>query len=167
MFSCQTVSFSRVSYRVGMANRFLLDSMIHDKLVDEPRALQLAADLAANGSLVLLSTHIQRDEIAKTPDKERATLLSSVPVEFVPTYGIVAGISRVGMARLSESEPFETLRGGNLDHTEDALIAATAHYEDATLVTEDQTLASRARKQDVPVLSWGEFYSLMLESERS
>jgi rRNA-processing protein FCF1 len=60
------------------------------------------------------------------------------------------------MARLSDPEPFESLRGGNVDHTEDALIAATAEYEDATLVTEDRRLRGRAIKQGIDVIGWSE-----------
>jgi hypothetical protein len=87
---------------------------------------------------------VQADEVERTPDRERVRRLLTVPVEEVATYGFVVGYSRVGMARLSDPEPFESLRGGNLDHTEDALIAATADYENATLVTEDRRLRGRA-----------------------
>jgi hypothetical protein len=144
-----------------MIRRFLLDSMIHDKLMDEPGALELATELVSRGSLTLLSTHIQNDEIARTPDAERAARLATVPTESVPTYGFVVGMSRIGMARIGHAEPIDALRAGNLDHTEDALVGATAQYEDATLVTEDRRLASRARKQGIAVMDWDEFHAML------
>jgi predicted nucleic acid-binding protein len=136
---------------------YLIDSNIFDKLIDEPETLELASQLVESGALELLSTHIQADEIARTPDAERLRRLLRVSVEQVPTYGFVLGSSRLGMARLSESESIESLRKGNLDHTEDALIAATAQFEGATLVTEDRRLAGRARARAIAVISWQEF----------
>ena len=137
--------------------RFMIDSMIFDKIIDEPTAAELVRRLATSGVLVLLATHVQIDEVARTSDEDRRNRLLAVPVESVPTYGVVLGISRLGQARLSESEPLETLRGDNLDHTEDALIAATAQYEGVTLVTEDRTLTSRAGNQGIPVCNWQAF----------
>lgn len=136
--------------------RYLIDSNIFDKLADDEATLKVATRLVESGHVVFLSTHVQADEIARTPDPDRLHRLLSVPVEEVPTYGFVVGYSRIGMARLSESEPLESLRGGNLDHTEDAMIGATAQFEGATLVTEDRTLRSRAQKQGIAVIGWSE-----------
>jgi predicted nucleic acid-binding protein len=142
-----------------VADRYLIDSNIHDKLVDTPGALELADQLVRRGTVSLLGTHIQADEVAAIPDPERARLLASVPVEAVPTFGAVYGLSRFGMARFGDSEQIESLRRGNPDHTKDALIAATAKYEDATLVTEDATLAKRARSEGIAVIAWNDFYA--------
>jgi hypothetical protein len=145
-----------------MADRFLLDSMIHDKLVDEPDLLVLASRLVSEGMIEMLSTHVQADEIARTPGLERVRQLMTVPAKKVPTSGIVFGVSRFGEARFAETEPYETLQGGNVAHSEDALIASTAQYEDATLVTDDRRLASRARKQGIAVVGWIEFRASLL-----
>jgi rRNA-processing protein FCF1 len=59
--------------------------------------------------------------------------------------------------RLSGPEPFESIRG-EIDHTEDALIAATAQYETAVLATEDQRLIAKARAHAVTVIGRQEFY---------
>lgn len=138
---------------------YMLDSNIFDKLIDDDEALKAAGTLVESGQVRLISTYLQRDEIERTADTERRSRLLSVPCEEVPTYGIVAGYWRIGMARLSEAEPFETLQGGNVNHTEDALIAATARYERATFVTEDRTAASRSRKQGIPTIGWAELRS--------
>ena len=117
----------------------------------------MVKDLVEAAAIVLVTTHIQEDEIRRIPDAERVKQLLGLPVEQVPTCGLVAGYSRVGAARVSEAEPFESLRRGNLDHTEDALIAATAQYESATLVTEDKGLIRRANAQGVSVVRWVAF----------
>jgi hypothetical protein len=147
-------------------DRYLIDANIHDKIVDAPGMLDLARRLVEDGAVVLLSTYVQADEIAATPDRDRARSLATVPVETVPVYGIVLGYWRLGMAPVSEREPFESLRGGNLDHTEDALIAATAQYEGATLVTEDVTLAKRAKREGIPVIGWDDFHAASLFARR-
>jgi hypothetical protein len=102
--------------------RYLLDSNIFDKLADDEATLEIAKRLVESGRVDFLSTHVQADEIERTPDSDRVRRLLSVPAAGVPTYGFVVGYSRVGMARLTDPEPFESLRGDNLDHTGDALI---------------------------------------------
>jgi len=57
----------------------------------------------------------------------------------------------------------ESLRRDNLENTEDALIGATAVFEQATLVSEDRTLAKRARAQGIDVLDWSQFHERMRE----
>jgi predicted nucleic acid-binding protein len=140
-------------------DRYLIDTHIYDKIVDTPGALALVKQLVAAGRVSLLSTHVQADEIAATPDRERAGLLAAVPVELVPTSGAVYGTSAFGMARYGEPESFESLHGGNPKHTEDALIAATAQFEDATLVTEDVTLTKRATREGIAVIAWDVLYA--------
>jgi hypothetical protein len=139
--------------------------MIYDKLVDEPDLLILVARLVSEGKVELLSTHVQADEIARTPDPERARQLMTVPAKKVATSGIVFGVSRFGEARFAEREPYETLQGGNVTHSEDALIASTAQFEEATLVTEDRSLTSRARKQGIAVIGWAVFRASLLASD--
>ncbi len=45
------------------------------------------------------------------------------------------------------------LRSGNIRHTRDALIAATARYENASLITNEHRLTRRAREQGIEVLT--------------
>src|SRR5437764_869117 len=106
--------------------------MIHDHLADDAVVLKLAKDLVERGIVVLLTTHIQHDEISRIPDAQRVERLLQVPVERVPTFGAVYGVSVYGEATYGEPEAFESLHRGNPDDTEDALIATTAQYQSAT-----------------------------------
>jgi predicted nucleic acid-binding protein len=150
-----------------MPKRFLIDSMIYDKIVDEAGVLDLVTRCVSSGGLTLLSTHVQVDEIRQIRDENRRDRLLAIPTAEVPTSGFIVGISRLDQARLAEAEPIETLRRGNRDHTEDALIAATASYKDAVLVTEDRTLVSRARNEHIPVITWQEFREQLDATARS
>jgi hypothetical protein len=62
-----------------VTERFLIDSNIHDKIIDVPGALDLVTQLVDDGAITLLSTYIQADEIARTPDKQRLARLMTVP----------------------------------------------------------------------------------------
>lgn len=67
--------------------------------------------------------------------------------QLVPTGACVADVSRLNFARLMEDvDAVEALRSGNIDHTRDALIAATAIFEKCALVTNDKRLAGQARR---------------------
>jgi hypothetical protein len=143
------------SVEVERPARYLIDSNIYDKIADDADALTLAEQLVGDGRLELLSTHVQLDELTKIKDDDRLGQLLRVPARTVPTFGFVFGVSRLGMARLSGEQPLEDLRGENRDkYTHDGLIAATAQYEGATLVTEDVTIARRAQAQGIPVCDW-------------
>ena len=142
-------------------DRYLLDSNIFDKLVDEPGASEIAKRAAASGTTELITTHVQADEIAATSNvARREQLLVALSLaRQEPTLGFVLGYSRLGEARLSESEPFESLRAGDdrLTRTRDALISSTAQYEGATLVTEDADMRARASAAGIPAIGWDEF----------
>jgi hypothetical protein len=64
----------------------------------------------------------------------------------VPTYGVVKGISKPGLARFGEPELIDIIRTPQGRHARDALLAATAKFEGAVLVTEDRRLTRRAEK---------------------
>jgi rRNA-processing protein FCF1 len=147
----------------GLTEQFLIDSDIHDRIIDVPGALDLVTKLVRNGTVRLLTTHVQADELARTPDEQRRAALMAVPTERVLADGFVLGVSRLGEARLGESGPIESLRRGNPVHTADALIGASAQYENATLVTDDRLLTTRAGEQGIPVLNWLDFHALMLD----
>ncbi len=152
------------SYRPdGLTEQFLIDSHIHDRIIDVPGAFDLITKLVRNGTIRLLITHVQADELALTPDEQRRAALMAVPTERVLAYGFVLGASRLGEARLGESGPIESLRRGNPVHMEDALIGASAQYENVALVTDDRLLRTRAGEQGIPVLNWLDFHALMLD----
>ena len=89
--------------------------------------------------LKILTTHVQEDELSLISDVEKKKKVASIPREVIPTRGFVLGVSRLGMARLG-GEGIEEIRQGNLRHTHDALIAATAEGYADVLVTEEEDL---------------------------
>jgi len=138
--------------------RVLFDSnAVVDSLADPPKRYALVMDAVRSKRLDVLWTHITVDELAAIPDPhQRARLLTLAAgmARLVPTGAMVANYSRVDWARPAvDSEAIEAFRQGNLRHTRDALIAATAVYEGCCLVTSDRTLAKRAAARDIEVLS--------------
>ena len=99
----------------------------------------------------LIVSHIQRDEINNTKDDDRRDALNQMFARVIddiePTESVVAGVSRVGLAKVSDGVLFESLREalnsankGKSNNTHDALIAEIAINNDFTLITADQDL---------------------------
>jgi hypothetical protein len=114
---------------------FVLDANAYDPLVATEEIEATITRACDNGAIELLMTHIQYDELMMISDVEKRRRATSLPLVNVPTYGMVVGSSKVGLARFGEPEKIEAIRKGSLRHTNDALIAATAGYERAVLVT--------------------------------
>jgi predicted nucleic acid-binding protein len=151
-----TLSMWAASTVPGM-RRAVLDSNAVDPLIDLPGAYETLRTAVDDGRLRLLFTHINIDELAVVSDVERRSrlLLAMVDLgQLVPTGACVADVSRLNFARLMEDvDAVEALRSGNIDHTRDALIAATAIFEKCALVTNDKRLAGRARERGIEVLT--------------
>ncbi len=140
----------------------VLDSMVVDTFLDDPAAFALAVSATADGRLRMLSTHVTADEVAKlqhNPER-RAGLLRVLDelTQQVPTAGFILDVSRLDEAMLNDDvETLEVLRSRNPGkHSEDALIAATAQFHGAALVTNERRLAGRARECGIEVLTSGE-----------
>ena len=119
-------------------------------------------ELKDKRQISILTTHIQIDELSATPDiirRKRLLECASEICEFIPTRGFVLGVSRLGMARLSNGEEIERIRQGNLRRTQDALISATASFDANFLVTEDHSFATRVQRNlpNVQVLNFRGF----------
>lgn len=140
-----------------MALRLMLDSMIFDAIVaDEETQLAIVAT-SRRGDLVLHTTHIQEDQLAKIGDPTKFWRVKSVPRSIIPTSDFIGGVSRLGMARVGDGRAYELVRNGQ-KHIEDAEIAATAEYEQIPLVTDDRRLTRRATVNlRVPVWGFAEF----------
>jgi predicted nucleic acid-binding protein len=136
----------------------VLDTNAVDHLLDAPDLNLQVVSAVEGGKLRLLYTHVTVDEVARVPDAaRRAGLLSLLTAfaEAVPTGDFVVGTSRVGMARLSgENSPIDALRSPTGGHTFDALIAGTALYEGAQLVTYERRLTNRATAAGITVVTW-------------
>lgn len=135
----------------------IVDSNAYDFLVATPEVQRAAVSAHESGRVTLLMTHIQYDEILAIPtdDPTKAAKRSAIvglPCVFAPTYGLVVGTSRIGWARVvGQSDDVDRFRSPDRNHTNDALLAATAEYEQAVLVTNDDRLANFAARHAVEV----------------
>lgn len=142
--------------------RFMLDTMIFNHIVDDPRFAKVVRDAAHGGAITIVSTHIQEDQIADNPDGEKREAISRIPRTVVPTTGFALDVSRLGMAKFADDDTSATIeRMGqlHLKNTKDALIAASARDEADVIVTEDKTLRHRIRREgmNVRLMSFEEF----------
>ena len=135
----------------------MVDTNVINWLVDgriQPNHLPSDGDFVA--------THVQRDELAKTEDDgRRAQLLGKFAKTIdreVPTESVVAGVSRVGLAKVSDGKLYYSLRNaldtrnkGKRSNTQDALIAEVAIENSWTLITADRDLVEVAKQHGCEV----------------
>ena len=128
----------------------VVDTNIINRLIDGSLSTD---DLPADE---LVATHIQIDELRRTPNAERRgrlllrfeTLVDSV----VPTESMVLGVSRLDESKLGSGDLCRELKadldsrnGGKENNTQDALIAEVATANGWTLLTADRDLAAVAK----------------------
>lgn len=137
--------------------RVVVDANAIDPLINMPGAYEATRSAIDDGQLEILFTHVTVEELAETPDLDRRSHLLLILIDLgriVPTGAFVLDYSRLNFARLNDdAEAFEAFRSGNIDHTRDALIAATAQFEQCAMVTFDKRLTARARDRGVEVLT--------------
>jgi predicted nucleic acid-binding protein len=137
-----------------------LDANAVDGIADDVDRFEAVRQAVTGGRLELLWTHVTIDELAAIPDSSRRARLLTIAAsmaKLVPTGAFVTEFSRVDFARLFDDvETFEAFRLGNVKHTRDALVAATAAYEGAAVVTDDVGLRNRATARGLRVLSSAE-----------
>ena len=95
-------------------------------------------------------THVQHDELARTPNPRRRDDLlgkfNTVAPISISTESMIVGISRVGECRISDGVEYEeflqelTKHKKQSNNPQDALIAETALKSGFTLVSTDSTL---------------------------
>lgn len=134
-------------------HKFMLDSMIYDKIALDPDFMGKLKVACNQGVITVLSTHIQEDQLAATPDPRwRVTLLNTLeaiaPTK-VATAGLVWGLSKWGESAWGDGVE-SGISVGQVDsdarnHTQDALIATTAARDADILVTEETRLQNRLR----------------------
>jgi rRNA-processing protein FCF1 len=146
--------------------RFLVDTMIFDLIVGTKGADRLVFDLHGGAEIQFLVTHVQEDELSEIRDADKRRRIAAIPRKVVATYGFVLGTSRLGMARLGDDAPIEAIREPNWrKYTNDALIAVTAQYENATLVTNERRLLNRARRElGIEAWNWESFHQYLVEA---
>jgi len=160
----------RTESRIAGPRRVVLDSQIYDLIVAVTGLANRLAVLRDAGALVILQTHVERDELSAMPDKEKRVAVLAVPVTLVSTSGAVWGVSKFGEATWGGGEgdvKIDDVRSDASNHVRDALIAATAAAAADALVTEDKRLASRVRAAAAfPVWNFAEFLALVESLER-
>lgn len=109
-------------------------------------------------------THVQFDELNKTPDKERKRKLlgifKNIDKTKLPTESGVWGVSRWGEFKWGSErdKTLEQLRKDNLRHTEDALIGETAIKQGLILVTDDEKLLKRVKALGGQAITLEDFF---------
>lgn len=131
----------------------LLDSNAFDFLVATDQIKRAAIEAHESGRVTFMMTHIQNDEMRRNPNEGQRNAFAEIPFVHALTYGFVLGTSKWGLARFGETEKIEAIRSRAGNHTNDALLATTAHYENAILVTNDRRLTNFATREGVTVWS--------------
>lgn len=138
----------------------LLDSNAVDPFADVPGAYEAAEKAIAEGAYELIFTHVNLDELSETKDLDPRQHLLLVMValgRLVPTGATAVGYSRLSWCRMvDDADVFDAVQSGNVDHTRDALLAATAVFEQCPLVTNDRKLSNRAAGRGVEVITTAE-----------
>lgn len=126
--------------------KLMLDTNVVDELMADNDLVELLRAAVGAGSIELLLTHVQIDEVLNMGPAKRAKrehlvqLLASLPARRVPTYGFVLDLSRLDNAILAtdrHAAALLELTGGNTRHNEDALIVLTAAWFYADVVSEN------------------------------
>ena len=116
--------------------RVMLDTNVFDEVLDHPCTLQLLNGLTERNLIVILTTHVQADEIAAIPDakRERRAAIEAVYAQLImteiSTSGAICGISKVGLSSLGDGSGslcIGDIMRSNTRDAEDALIAITAN----------------------------------------
>ena len=127
--------------------RIMLDTQIYDLIIGTSGMVERLSQFWKEGKVVVLSTHIQEDQLASIPNKKKRTEIQRIVRQELPTSGSVIGVSRLGKARLGNGSMggfgIDDFRTKSRKHTKDALIATTAARDADILVTEDRRFVNR------------------------
>jgi hypothetical protein len=134
--------------------KIMFDSMIFDKLAAKPNLVDLLKGLVEDGAILVLTTHIQINELADIPDEEKRKKLSEIPLEItteiVPTSGAIFGVSAYGYSTHGDARDAEIsiddVMAGSPNDVHDALISSTASVHADVLVTEDKGLTKKLKR---------------------
>lgn len=154
--------------------RAVLDTVIYNRAVEYPEFGNNLWEACQLGYLKLVSTHVQRDQLAATPEAgKRETLLAlfdATSPELTPTTAMVWDVSKWDQAEFPNEERIDfftkVLQGlgaAHPGHASDALLAVTAFTRAEMFVTADGSLLRRARRavvmcqSNLAVLDYPEF----------
>lgn len=124
----------------------MFDTTVFNRILDKKISID---SLPPN--IPLFVTHIQLDEIKKTSNPERREQLldvfQKVPQEHIPTEGGIFDVSKFDVSKFGNEKLIEKLQKANPKHSEDALIGATCIQNHCLLVTDDNKLLNKVRKE--------------------
>jgi hypothetical protein len=127
--------------------KLMLDTNCYDQVIKIPGFLINMNSLTQAGKIEILSTHVQEDELNRIPDLKKRAAVLSIPRKLISTSGAIYDISKYGQARYGSGKIYNvdlgTVKRGNPNNAEDALIALTAAHEVDVFVTEDVRLRKR------------------------
>jgi hypothetical protein len=141
--------------------RLMIDSNVFDQIIGDETLFDGCLRAVRSGSLSLVVTHVQADELAKMKDDgtgKRALLINAIErlAGTVETAGAVYGKSRWGMASYFAEDAatrHELYIGRSANRAEDALILATAERERIPFVTmESKGINVRRMRKHFPTV---------------
>ena len=130
---------------------FVVDTCIINKLIEGKISL-----IALPQNCSFFASHIQIDELNKTPDAERRAQLflkfAEISPKIIPTESFIWDVSRWDQAKWNDGQLYNNLKQ-SLDalnkskpsNANDALIAETAIVNNYTLLTSDKDLTKVAK----------------------
>jgi len=144
----------------------MIDTNIYDAIAADSDLKIQIEKYQRDGSIKIVSTHIEAGELSKIPTERDIGQASAVKTERVGSGVFVLDYSRLGEDRLGSEETnsaFAAIQNGNLKHTEDAMIGATALIEADILVTNDENFRRKfiTLKSSVKIMSSVEFSSYL------
>ena len=153
--------------------RVMLDTNIFDELLADPGSQQVLNDLIKRNVIVILTTHVQADEIAATPDSRAGhrvalqAMYARLQMTEIATSGAVWDVSKWNRSRWGDGAGglrIGDIMRSNPEDAEDALIAITADANADVFVTaetKDLPKRIRARGTALKVLDFSAFVAWM------
>jgi len=146
-----------------------LDANAYDKLVADLSIQRIMGIEQKEGKLQIISSYITEEELARAPEPKRKRMLQLLELtEDKPTAVAVfpLPLGRIRLGSREYSEIYENIKGLNPKNVKDAIVAATAIYENADyLVTDDKrfsrrfNMVSRSRGKKTRAIDWNNFVS--------
>jgi predicted nucleic acid-binding protein len=124
----------------------MIDTMVFDRIVDDPGAFAAVTHAIRHADLALFTTQVQEAQVAAIHDPRRRKELQTVPREVVPATPHGVGASQ-------------------RKHLADAMIARAALERCDLLVTEDRRLIERSIEQELEVWSVERLFAWVMEHQ--
>jgi hypothetical protein len=149
-----------------MPVRIMIDTQIYDTIAIDGSRKRLIESCQRDGLIQIKSTHIEAGELSKIPAIRDIGQATAVNTERVGSGVFVLGHSRLDEDRFGTPETnsaFAAIQKGNVRHTEDAMIGATALIEVDILVTDDNKFRKKfiTLNSTVKTMSSDEFFSYL------